>query len=140
MTRRKRLSKPSAKMIDVALRTAAELTADESAPPHVRARAASILLAREPDDEADVNGADESPGVCILLPRNGRESSSLRPGYQEGAPVMIYRDAAELAEIERGLAAPLLLAGPDGRKPALIAAERQARYTAKKRAEAGAIG
>lgn len=112
MPRRKRLSKPTPKMIDVAIRTAAELTAAEN-PPHVRARAAATLLAREPDDEADPKGnPEDSPGVCVILPANGREHESAVFGWNPGAPVMFFRDADEKASIERGLASPLLLPWP----------------------------
>jgi len=113
MTRRKRLAKPTAKMVDSAIRVAAELL--DTGPAHVRARAASILLRGEKDDADDMKSAtDETVGAIVVLPVNGREARGCQTGFQvnaEGEPltVQFFATPADRGQIERGLGGPLLL-------------------------------
>jgi len=116
MPRRKKLDRPTPKMVDASIRALAAVVAAPDAPVHARVSASRALLnsGQKPDESGDnlKGSAEFLPSHAIVLPSNGREGPSFQYGFQADASVMVYRTPAELDEIEAGLAGIPLLEGP----------------------------
>src|SRR5271166_1657361 len=108
---RRKIRKPTEKMVDASIRTLAAVVESADAPTYSRVQASRALLQKAAEE--------------------GREGQSIKYGYQPDQSVLIYRTPAELDEINRGLAGdpPLL----EGRKRVAMTSTERSRLSRERK-------